>query len=120
MIVVALSLLVSACAQQQRTDTAPPPPEKVSAMSMPIDLTPAKVTEIAQVAVQIAKNPTMTTTLLQQHGFTQEQLDQAMAKIVADSTMSALFTQAKATAEAAQQAAAPAETPAAGGTEAGK
>ncbi|MFN8179108.1 MAG: hypothetical protein U0167_14355 [bacterium] len=118
MIVLAAALLVSACAKKQ-ADTPPPPAEKVAAMSLPIDLTPAKVAEIAQVAVQIAKNPTMSTTILQQHGFNQEQLDQAMGKIVADSTMSALFQQAKAEAEA-QQAAAPAETPAAGGTEAGK
>ena len=108
MIVLAMSLLVSACAQQQRTETTPPPAEP--AAPAPIELTPAKVAEIAQIAAQMEKDSSTRTELLKQHGFTQEQLDQAIARIMADPTMSAAFEQGKTAAQ----------TPAAGGAETGQ
>ena len=122
MLVVAVVMLVAACAPKQSSESAPPAEtpaaEQAPPMSSgPIELTPEKVTELAQMAVHMEKNPTMASEMLAQHGMTQEQVQEAMTRVAADTTLSAMFMQAKEAAMAAS-ASEPA-TPAPAATEAG-
>jgi hypothetical protein len=94
LVAIAVSFFLSACAQQKQAET-PPPPEQSSAAAMAIELTPEKVTELAQIAAQIDKAPDTIADILKARGYSQEQYDQAIAKIAADSTMNAMFQQAK-------------------------
>ena len=115
-------LLAGACAQQTpKNDSAPasePAPEPAMEESTPADvaapmeLTAEKVTEIAQVVVNIAKNPGSAANVLAEHGITQSQLDDALARIQADPALQSMFDQAKTAAEGAMGAA----TDAMGGT----
>jgi hypothetical protein len=119
-LVVAVVLLAAACAQQQRTETAPPAEtpaaEPMQTSPMPIELTPEKVTELAQLAAHMEKDPSMAADLLAQHNLTQEQLTEAMGRIMADTTMNAMYMQAKEAAMASMPTdMPPAETPAEGG-----
>lgn len=97
-LVVAVVMLAAACAQQ-RTETAPPaempPASEPPPTAMAVELTPAKVTELAQLSVQMERNPAMSSELLMQHGLTLEQLQEAMGRVAADTTMNAMFMQAK-------------------------
>ena len=116
-LVVAVVMLSAACAQQQRTESAPPAETPAPAAVVPIELTPEKVVELAQLAVHMDRNPTMASEMLAQHGMTQEQLSEAMTRVAADTTMSAMFMQAKEAAMAA--AASEPAMPAPAATEAG-
>jgi hypothetical protein len=107
-------LLVGACAQQTpKNDSAPasePAPEPAMtetapAATTPMELTAEKVTEIAQVVVNIAKNPGSAENVLAEHGMTQAQLDDAVARIQADPALQSMFDQAKTAAEGAMGAA---------------
>lgn len=104
-------LFVGACAQQAQQEATPAaepaaePTMSEPAMSepaaMPMELTPEKVTEIAQVVVHMAQNPDGAADMLAQHGMTQEGLNEALAKIEADPALKGIFDQAKAAAESA-------------------
>ena len=78
---------------------------------------PRRDVELAQLAVHMERNPTMASEMLAQHGMTQEQLSEAMTRVAADTTMSAMFMQAKEAAMAA--AASEPAMPAPAATEAG-
>lgn len=118
-LVVAVVMLAAACAQQ-RTETTPPaeepPATEPPPAAMPIELTPEKVVELAKMAVQMERNQPMASNILAQHGLTPPQLQEAMMRVQADSTMSALFMQTKEAAMAEPPAEATIPAPAEGAT----
>lgn len=111
LVIPGVILFVGACAQQPQQEATPaaepaPAPamdETMSAAGMG-EMTMEKVTEIATLVVNMAKNPDGAADMLAQAGMTQEQLDEAVAKIEADPTMKAAFDQAKMAAESGADA----------------
>lgn len=106
LVIPGVILFVGACAQQAQQEATPaaePAPEPAMEETMPAagmgEMTVEKVTEIAQLVVHMAQNPDGAADMLAQHGMTQEQLDEALAKIEADPTLKAAFDQAKTAAE---------------------
>lgn len=111
LVIPGVALFLGACAQQPQQEATPaaePAPEPAMEETMPAagmgELTAEKVTEVAQMVVQMAQNPDGAADLLAQHGMTQEQLDETLAKIEADPTLKATFDQAKAAAESGADA----------------
>jgi hypothetical protein len=108
---LALSLLAAACSPGRHAETSRPPappaaakPAEAPVPVPPLELTPSKVEEIAELCARIELDPTKTASLLEQHGLTFEALDSAMTRILADSAMSALLAKAKGDAKAAARA----------------
>ena len=125
MVITGVLMLVGACAQQTpKDDSAPasePAPEPAmqeaapAAMDAPMELTAEKVSEIAQVVANIAKNPGSAANVLAEHGMTQAQLADALARIQADPALQSMYEQAKTAAEGAMDSAGEAAKDAAGG-----